>query len=58
MPGPGHLEPNGPPAADHLRADPRPPLIGLLRQTGRTSEADKMEARAKAIRMKRAKENK
>ncbi len=28
----------------------------LLRSTGRTSEADKMEARAKAIRDKRAKE--
>ncbi len=30
----------------------------LLRATGRTAEADKMEARAKAIRVKRAKENK
>ncbi len=30
----------------------------LLRETGRTGEADKMEARAKAIRVKRAKENK
>ena len=30
----------------------------LLRATGRTSEADKMEARAKAIRVKRARENK
>ena len=30
----------------------------LLRETGRTAEADKMEARAKAIRAKRAKENK
>ncbi len=30
----------------------------LLRETGRTSEADKMEARAKAIRVKRDKENK
>ncbi len=30
----------------------------LLRATGRTAEADKMEARAKAIRDKLAKENK
>ncbi len=30
----------------------------LLRETGRTAEADKMAARAKAIRDKRAKENK
>ena len=30
----------------------------LLRETGRTAEEDKMEARAKAIRAKRAKENK
>ena len=30
----------------------------LLRATERTAEADKMEARAKAIRAKRAKENK
>ncbi len=30
----------------------------LLRETGRAAEADKMEARAKAIRAKRAKENK
>ncbi len=30
----------------------------LLRTTGRTAEADKMEARAKTIRDKRAKENK
>ncbi len=30
----------------------------LLRATGRTAEADKMEARAIAIRDKRAKENK
>ena len=30
----------------------------LLRATGPTAEADKMETRAKAIRVKRAKENK
>ena len=30
----------------------------LLRTTGRSAEADKMAARAKAIRAKRAKENK
>ncbi len=30
----------------------------LLREIGRTAEADKMDARAKAIRVKRAKENK
>ncbi len=34
------------------------PMCDRVRATGRTAEADKKEARAKAIRDKRAKENK
>ncbi len=47
------LGPNHPHVATTLEN-----YAALLRETGRTCEAKKMEARAKAIRVKRAKENK
>ena len=46
------LGPNHPHVATTLEN-----YAALLRETGRTAKADKMEARAKAIRDKRAKEN-